>query len=84
MYPEPGVIGALPGGLGGVEPDAHPRREPGLLPVLLKPTLDGDRALRGVDRVVSVRPVLDDGQGKVSAELARPTTDYLIVLQMPH
>lgn len=35
---------------------------------------------RGAGRVVSVRAVMDDGAGSVAAELARPVTDYLIVL----
>jgi uncharacterized iron-regulated protein len=37
---------------------------------------------RGVDKVVSVRPVLDV-EGRVAAALARPVTDYLVVLELP-
>lgn len=38
---------------------------------------------RGVKDVVSVRSVVDDGQGGVAEELAKPMTDFLVVLQMP-
>lgn len=37
---------------------------------------------RGVDKVISVRPVIDT-EGRVSSELAKPQTDFLIVLEMP-
>jgi hypothetical protein len=36
---------------------------------------------RGAGRVVSVHTVMDDG-GSVAAALARPLTDYLIVLSL--
>jgi uncharacterized iron-regulated protein len=37
---------------------------------------------RGVDKVISLHPVLDT-EGRVAEALAKPTHDYLIVLQMP-
>jgi uncharacterized iron-regulated protein len=37
---------------------------------------------RGVDRVISVQPVIDT-QGRVAAALARPMNDFLALLQMP-
>jgi len=37
---------------------------------------------RGVDKVISIRPVIDT-EGRVSSELAKPQTDFLIVLEMP-
>ena len=37
---------------------------------------------RGVDKVISVRPVIDV-EGQVSAALAKPMNDFLIVLEMP-
>ncbi len=38
---------------------------------------------RGIKEVVSVRSVVDDGQGGVAEELAKPMNDFLVVLQMP-
>jgi hypothetical protein len=38
---------------------------------------------RGVADAVSVRGVIDDGDGSVGAVLARPINDYVLVLQMP-
>ena len=38
---------------------------------------------RGIKEVVSVRSVVDDGQGDVAQELAKPMTDFLVVLRMP-
>lgn len=38
---------------------------------------------RGIADVVSVRSVIDDGQGGVAEELAKPMTDFLVVLDMP-
>jgi uncharacterized iron-regulated protein len=38
---------------------------------------------RGVADVVSIRSVVDDGQGGVSDELAKPITDFLVVLDLP-
>ena len=38
---------------------------------------------RGITDVVSVRSVIDDGQGGVAEELAKPMTDFLVVLDMP-
>ncbi len=38
---------------------------------------------RGVAEVVSIRSVIDDGQGNVAEELAKPMNDFLVVLQMP-
>jgi uncharacterized iron-regulated protein len=38
---------------------------------------------RGVADVVSIRSVIDDGQGGVAEELAKPQTDFLVVLDMP-
>lgn len=35
---------------------------------------------RGVAQVVSITPVVDDGEGSVAAELAEPITDYLFVM----
>ena len=35
---------------------------------------------RGVAQVISVTPVVDDGEGSVAAELAQPITDYLFVM----
>ncbi|HEY5947872.1 MAG TPA: ChaN family lipoprotein [Kofleriaceae bacterium] len=37
---------------------------------------------RGVDKVISLRPVLDI-EGRVSDALAKPMNDYIIVLQLP-
>jgi hypothetical protein len=37
---------------------------------------------RGVDKVISLHPVLDT-EGRVAEALAKPTHDYIIVLQMP-
>jgi uncharacterized iron-regulated protein len=38
---------------------------------------------RGVGEVISVRPVIDDGEGNVAALLAKPMNDYVVVLQLP-
>ncbi len=38
---------------------------------------------RGIKDVVSVRSVIDDGEGGVAEALAKPINDYLIVLQLP-
>jgi uncharacterized iron-regulated protein len=38
---------------------------------------------RGVADAVSIRGVIDDGEGGVSEALARPMNDYIVVLQMP-
>lgn len=38
---------------------------------------------RGVSDVISVRPIVDDGEGNVAAALARPMNDYLFVMTMP-
>ena len=38
---------------------------------------------RGIRDVVSVRPVIDDGQGSVAEVLAKPMNDYIVVLELP-
>jgi len=38
---------------------------------------------RGIKDVVSIRTVVDDGQGNVAEELAKPMTDFLVVLTAP-
>lgn len=38
---------------------------------------------RGVADAISVRPVIDDGEGAVAELLAKPMNDYVIVLKMP-
>jgi uncharacterized iron-regulated protein len=38
---------------------------------------------RGADKVVSVHPVIDDGQGNVADLLAEPQNDYLFVMSIP-
>jgi uncharacterized iron-regulated protein len=38
---------------------------------------------RGVADVVSVRAVIDDGEGSVAAALAKPMNDFLVVLELP-
>jgi uncharacterized iron-regulated protein len=38
---------------------------------------------RGIADVVSIRSVIDDGQGGVSEALVKPTNDFLVVLQLP-
>lgn len=38
---------------------------------------------RGISRVVSVRPLVDNGSGQLAAELAQPVTDYLFVMTPP-
>ena len=38
---------------------------------------------RGVREAVSVRTVIDDGEGGVAAALAKPMNDYLVVLSLP-
>jgi hypothetical protein len=37
---------------------------------------------RGVDKVISIRPVLDV-EGRVAEALAKPMNDYLVVLELP-
>ena len=39
---------------------------------------------RGVTDVISLRTVIDDGQGSVAEVLAKPMNDYVVVLAMPH
>ena len=38
---------------------------------------------RGVADVVSLRTVIDDGQGGVAEALAKPMNDFLVVLALP-
>ena len=38
---------------------------------------------RGVTDVVSVRSVVDDGQGSVATTLVKPINDYVVVLELP-
>jgi len=38
---------------------------------------------RGVRDAISIRGVIDDGEGSVGEALARPINDYVVVLQMP-
>ncbi|HET7504869.1 MAG TPA: ChaN family lipoprotein [Kofleriaceae bacterium] len=38
---------------------------------------------RGVADALSIRGVIDDGEGSVGEALARPMNDYVVVLQMP-
>ena len=38
---------------------------------------------RGVTEVVSVRPIIDDGEGNVAEALAEGSTDYLFVMTVP-
>jgi uncharacterized iron-regulated protein len=38
---------------------------------------------RGIDEVISVRPVIDDGEGNVAEVLAKPMNDYVLILKMP-
>ena len=38
---------------------------------------------RGVKEVVSVRAVIDDGQGDVAEALAKPMNDFIVVLELP-
>jgi uncharacterized iron-regulated protein len=38
---------------------------------------------RGITDVVSVRSVVDDGEGGVAEVLAKPMNDYLVVLELP-
>ena len=38
---------------------------------------------RGAAPVVSVRPIIDDGQGGVAAALTEGNVDYLFVMTMP-
>ena len=38
---------------------------------------------RGIAAVVSVHPVIDDGQGSVAELLATPMNDYLFVMSVP-
>jgi uncharacterized iron-regulated protein len=39
---------------------------------------------RGVGDVVSIRVVIDDGEGAVGNVLARPMNDFVVVLKLPH
>jgi len=38
---------------------------------------------RGIADALSLRPVIDDGEGSVGAALATPINDFVVVLQMP-
>lgn len=38
---------------------------------------------RGIAEVISVRPIVDNGEGNVAAALARPMNDYLFVMTTP-
>jgi len=38
---------------------------------------------RGIAQTISIRPVLDDGEGGVAEVLAKPINDYVVVLQLP-
>ena len=38
---------------------------------------------RGIPEAISLRGVIDDGEGSVGEALARPINDYVVVLQMP-
>ena len=38
---------------------------------------------RGIDKVVSIRSVIDDKEGSVAEALAKPMNDYIVVLEMP-
>jgi hypothetical protein len=38
---------------------------------------------RGVTDVISLRPVIEDGEGGLAEVLAKPMNDYVIVLQLP-
>lgn len=38
---------------------------------------------RGVESVISVRPIIDDGEGNIAAQLANPMVDYLFVMTVP-
>lgn len=38
---------------------------------------------RGIAQVVSIRSVIDDNEGSVAEALAKPITDYTVVLEMP-
>lgn len=38
---------------------------------------------RGIGNVVSVRPVVDSGDGRLASELAQPVADYLFVMTRP-
>jgi uncharacterized iron-regulated protein len=38
---------------------------------------------RGVGDAISIRGVIDDGEGSVGEALAKPINDYVVVLQMP-
>jgi uncharacterized iron-regulated protein len=38
---------------------------------------------RGVADAISIRSVIDDGEGSVGEALAKPMNDYVVVLQMP-
>lgn len=38
---------------------------------------------RGIEGVLSVRPILEAGDGRVAAALAQPRTDYLMVMTIP-
>jgi uncharacterized iron-regulated protein len=38
---------------------------------------------RGIAEAISIRGVIDDGEGSVGEALARPINDYVVVLQLP-
>jgi uncharacterized iron-regulated protein len=38
---------------------------------------------RGIPEVVSLRAVIDDGQGGVAEALSKPMNDYLMILELP-
>jgi uncharacterized iron-regulated protein len=38
---------------------------------------------RGIPEVISIHPVLDDGEGAVAEVLAKPINDYVLVLELP-
>jgi len=38
---------------------------------------------RGIDDVLSIRPVIDDGEGGLAEVLAKPMNDFVMVLQLP-
>jgi hypothetical protein len=38
---------------------------------------------RGITDVISLRPVIDDGEGALANVLAKPVNDYVVVLKLP-
>jgi uncharacterized iron-regulated protein len=38
---------------------------------------------RGVAGAISIRGVIEDGEGSVGEALAKPINDYVVILQMP-